>query len=85
MASKARSRQGRRIVTQGRRYWSDRGTSKGKSAGIGWAPHSGAWTRCVGRVSKFLGPRAKGYCTNRMHDAIGIYPGSKANRGTRKS
>lgn len=80
MASKARTSQGRRIVREGRRYWSDRPTSRGKAAGIGWAPRSGSWTRCVRRVSKFLGPRAKGYCTNRMHDAIGIYPGSRANR-----
>lgn len=45
MVSKARSRQGRRIVAQGRRYWSDTPTSRGKTAGIGYALHSGAFTR----------------------------------------
>lgn len=82
MASKGRGN--RRIVRQGRRYWSDTPTSRGKTAGIGWAPHSGAWTRCVSRTQRFLGPRAKGYCAKRMHDAAGIWPGSKANRGARK-
>ena len=85
MASRAVTGKGRRIVREGRRYWSDQPTSRGKAAGIGWAPHSGAWTRCVSRVSKFLGTRAKGYCNLRMHQAIGIYAGSKANRGKPKS
>jgi hypothetical protein len=82
MASRAKSN--RRIVREGRRYWSDRPTSNGKAAGIGWAPHSGSWTRCVARTSRFLGPRAKGYCALRMKEAIGIYPGSRANRGGSK-
>jgi hypothetical protein len=81
VASKARSQQGRRIVMQGRRYWSDAPTSKGKTAGIGYALHSGSFTRCVSRVQKFLGPRAKGYCANRFHDATHSWPGSRANRG----
>lgn len=81
MASRAKSN--RRIVREGRRYWSDKPTSRGKAAGIGWAPNSGSWTRCVARTSRFLGPRAKGYCTLRMKDAIGIYPGSRANRGSK--
>lgn len=83
MAGKARTTQGRRIAAQGKRYWSDRPTSRGKAAGIGWAPRSGAWTRCVSRVSKYLGPRAKGYCALRMHEATGVWPGSRANRGTK--
>jgi hypothetical protein len=82
MANKARSIQGRRIVAQGRRYWDDRPTSRGKTAGVGYALHSGSFTRCVSRVQKFLGPRAKGYCTLRFHDATGAWPGSKANRGS---
>ena len=81
MASKAHTRAGARIVREGRRYWSDQPTSRGKVAGIAWAPHSRSWTRCVSRVSKYMGPRAKGYCALRMHQAIGIWPGSKANRG----
>lgn len=85
MASRAVTPKGRRIVREGQRYWSDKPTSRGKAAGIGWAPHSGAWTRCVSRVGKYLGPRAKGYCNLRMHQAIGIYAGSRANRGTKRS
>lgn len=82
MASKAHTRQGRRIAAQGRRYWSDRLTSRGKTAGIGYALHSGSFTRCVSHVQKFLGPRAKGYCALRFHEATGgVWPGSKANRG----
>lgn len=82
MVDKARTQSGRRIVRQGRRYWSDQPTSRGKVAGIGYAPRSGAWTRCVSRTTKFMGPRAKGYCALRFHQATGIWPGSKANRGT---
>lgn len=80
MASKARTRQGKRIVQQGRRYWSDTPTSRGKTADIGYSLHSGAFTRCVSRVQKFLGPRAKGYCANRFHEATHVWPGSRANR-----
>lgn len=76
-----KSAQGARIVTQGRRYWSDQPTSRGKVAGIGWAPQSGSWTRCVARVSKYLGPRAKGYCQLRMKQATGHYSGSRWNTG----
>lgn len=84
MVNKAHTRAGRRIVRQGRRYWSDHPTSRGKVAGIGYAPRSGAWTRCVTRVSKYLGPRAKGYCSLRFHEATGIWPGSAANRGKKR-
>ena len=72
---------GHRLAREGARYWSDHPTSRGKVAGIGWAPHSGAWRRCVARVSKHLGEGAKGYCNKRMHDALGIWAGSAANRG----
>lgn len=85
MASRAVTSKSRRIVREGRRYWSDKPTSRGKAAGIGYAPRSGAWTRCVARTSRFLGPRAKGYCALRFHDATGIWPGSKANRGKSKA
>jgi hypothetical protein len=81
----AKTKQGRRIVAQGRRYWADKPTRRGKVAAIGWAPHSGSWTRCVSRVSKYMGPGAKGYCALRMHDATGMWPGSKANRGRSRS
>jgi hypothetical protein len=79
-----RAKSNRRIVREGRRYWSDRPTSNGKAAGIGYGLHSGAFTRCVARTSRFLGPRAKGYCALRFHEATGgVWPGSKANRGTK--
>lgn len=80
MVTRSGTRSGQRIAAQGRRYWSDRPTSRGKAAGVGYAPRSGAWTRCVSRVSKYLGPRAKGYCALRFHEATGIWPGSRANR-----
>lgn len=75
------SRQGQRIARQGKLFWSDKGTSRGKRAGVGWAPHSGAWTRCVTRMTPHLGKGAKGYCAKRMKEAIGIYPGDRLNRG----
>lgn len=79
MANRAKSN--RRIVREGRRYWSDRPTSNGKAAGIGYALHSGAFGRCVSRTSRFLGPRARGFCALRFKEATGVWPGSKANRG----
>lgn len=78
MASRAKSN--RRIVREGRRYWSDRPTSRGKTAGIGYALRSGAFTRCVSRVQRFMGARARGYCALRFKEATGYWPGSKANR-----
>lgn len=80
MASRG-SKSNRRIVREGRRYWSDRPTSRGKAAGIGYALHSGAFTRCVSRVQRFMGPRARGYCALRFKEATGAWPGSKTNRG----
>lgn len=80
MASKAHTRAGIRIVRQGRRFWADQPTKRGKIAGIGYAPRSGAWTRCVSRVTKYMGPRAKGYCSLRFHEATGFWPGSNINR-----
>lgn len=60
-----------------RQYW-EHGEGAAK---IRWAPNSGAWRRCVRHLSKYLGPRAKGYCAIRMHHVLGIWPGSKANGG----
>ena len=62
-----------------RRYW---GQGAG-AAKIRWGT-PGDWTRCNKRLSKYLGPRAKGYCA-RMHKArTGAWPGSKANVGRRR-
>lgn len=40
----------------------------------------GDWTRCVRHLEKYLGPRAKGYCQLRHHEATGMWTGDKANR-----
>lgn len=78
MMAKGRGRRGNAETL--RRYW-----SKGQGAAkVGWAPRSGSWTRCVKATSRFLGPRAKGYCAKRMKEALGIWPGSRANKGTKR-
>lgn len=62
-----------------RRYWT---TGKG-AAKIRWGT-PGDWTRCVRQLSKYMGPRAKGYCQLRHKDATGIYTGSKLNPGKKR-
>jgi hypothetical protein len=63
-----------------RRYW-----TKGKGAAkIRWGT-PGDWTRCVRQLSKYMGPRAKGYCQLRHKEATGVYTGSKFNPGVRGS
>jgi hypothetical protein len=57
-----------------RRYWT-RGPGGAK---IGWgAP--GDWYRCVAHLSKYLGPRAKGYCQLRHKEMNGYYAGDRRN------
>lgn len=58
-----------------RRYWvHGEGAAK-----IQWgAP--GDWYRCVSHLSKYLGTRAKGYCTLRHHDALGVWPGQEGKK-----
>ena len=59
-----------------RRYW-----TRGKGAlKIRWGT-PGDWTRCVRQLSKYMGPRAKGYCQLRHKEATGVYTGSKFNPG----
>ena len=59
-----------------RRYW-----TRGKGAAkIRWGT-PGDWTRCVRQLSKYLGPRAKGYCQLRHKEVTGVYTGSKYNVG----
>lgn len=61
-----------------RRYW-----TRGKGAAkIRWGT-PGDWTRCVRQLSKYMGPRAKGYCQLRHKEATGVYTGSKLNPGKR--
>jgi hypothetical protein len=61
-----------------RRYWLyGRGSLK-----IRWNT-PGDWTRCYQNLAKYMGPRAKGYCSLRHKEATGVWPGSKLNVGKR--
>ena len=63
-----------------RRYW-----TRGKGAlKIRWGT-PGDWTRCVRYLSKYMGPRAKGYCQLRHKEVTGVYTGDKKNVGKRGS
>lgn len=56
-----------------RRYWVyGRGAAK-----IRWGT-PGDWSRCVRHLSKYMGPRAKGYCNLRHKDALKMYPATHA-------
>lgn len=44
----------------------------------------GDWTRCYRHLRKYMGPRAKGYCSLRHKEATGVWPGSKFNVGKKK-
>jgi hypothetical protein len=59
-----------------RRYW----TVGEGAAKIRWGT-PGDWTRCVRNLSKYMGPRAKGYCQLRHKEATGIYTGDSKNPG----
>ena len=62
-----------------RRYW-----TRGKGAlKIRWGT-PGDWTRCVRQLSKYMGPRAKGYCQLRHKEVTGVYTGSKFNVGKKR-
>jgi hypothetical protein len=55
-----------------RRYW-----TKGKGAAkIRWNT-GGDWYRCVRYLSKYLGPRAKGYCALRHKEVTGEWTGDR--------
>ena len=58
-----------------RHYWT-RGPGAAK---IQWGTH-GDWDRCVSELTKYLGPRAKGYCNLRHKEMNGFYPGDKRNK-----
>ena len=58
-----------------RRYWT---VGKGGMK-IRWNT-AGDWTRCVRQLSKYLGPRAKGYCSLRHHEMTGMWTGDKEHR-----
>lgn len=59
-----------------RRYWT---VGKG-GLKIRWNT-PGDWTRCYRQLRKYMGPRAKGYCSLRHKEMTGVWPGSKFNIG----
>jgi len=63
-----------------RRYWT-RGVGGAK---IMWGT-PGDWTRCVRQLSKYMGPRAKGYCQLRHKEMTGTYTGSRFNAGKERN
>ncbi|MEU1778114.1 MULTISPECIES: hypothetical protein [Streptomyces] len=79
MASKGRSRRGG--AQELRRYW----TSGEGAAKVRWG-QPGDWSRCVRQVSKYMGPRAKGYCQLRHMAATGMTTSAHARalRGGRR-
>lgn len=58
-----------------RRYW----TVGPGGLKIRWGT-GGDWTRCVRHLSKYLGPRAKGYCALRHKEMTGLWTGDKTHR-----
>lgn len=58
-----------------RQYWL---TGKG-AAKIRWNT-GGDWKRCVRQLSKYMGPRAKGYCALRHKEATGMWTGDKKHQ-----
>jgi hypothetical protein len=56
-----------------RKYW----TFGPGGAKIRWG-QGGDFNRCVRHLSKYLGPRAKGYCQLRHHDVLGFYTSTHA-------
>ena len=58
-----------------RKYWTvGRGAAK-----IRWGM-GGDWRRCVKNLSKYMGPRSKGYCSLRHKEMTGVWTGDKRNR-----
>ena len=62
-----------------RRYWT---VGKG-GLKIRWGT-KGDWTRCYRNLKKYMGPRAKGYCSLRHKETTGMWPGDKRNPGMNK-
>ena len=63
-----------------RRYWT-RGAGAAK---IRWG-QGGDWKRCVRQLTKYLGPRAKGYCQLRHKEALGYYTSTHAKMDRAKN
>ena len=60
-----------------RRYWT---VGKGGIMKIRWNS-PGDWTRCYRHLKKYMGPRAKGYCSLRHKEMTGMWPGDRRNPG----
>jgi hypothetical protein len=58
-----------------KRYWT---RGKGGRAKIRWNS-GGDWYRCVRNLTKYLGPRAKGYCALRHKEVTGMWTGDRAH------
>jgi hypothetical protein len=59
-----------------RRYWT---VGKGGIVKIRWNT-PGDWTRCYRNLRKYMGVRAKGYCSLRHKEMTGMWPGDRDNR-----
>ncbi|EPD94597.1 hypothetical protein HMPREF1486_03150 [Streptomyces sp. HPH0547] len=79
MARKGRGNSSRGNAEQLRRYWS---TGPG-AAKIRWGT-PGDWKRCTRQLSKYMGPRAKGYCQRLHIRNTGVATGSRLNPGRRR-
>jgi len=63
-----------------RRYWT---IGKGGLVKIRWNT-PGDWTRCYRNLKKYMGPRAKGYCSLRHKEMTGMWPGDRRNPGMKR-
>ena len=63
-----------------RRYWT---IGKGGVIKIRWNT-PGDWTRCYRHLKKYMGPRAKGYCSLRHKEMTGMWPGDRRNPGMKR-
>lgn len=69
------------IAHQGKLYFSNRGTSRGKVAGIPFGS-PGSYRMCLRKAHHVPGRMRHGYCANRYHEATGRWPGRRG-RGKR--
>jgi len=63
-----------------RKYWT---VGKG-GLKIRWNT-PGDWTRCYRHLKKYMGPRAKGYCSLRHKETTGMWPGDSRNPGMKNN
>lgn len=64
------------IAHQGKLYFSNRGTSRGRRSGIPYgAP--GSYRACLRAAHHVPARMRNGYCANRYHEATGRWPGRR--------